>query len=292
MPRRTAQVFESVYLIDTAQIFRESIRVILLHPTQFHSISIFFFSPLSISLFISHFLVRYFPQIPSWSINITDHLLGHPLLKILSKTIIHLIICFPSFITFSLIGRAATIQAVSDNYNGISLDRRRLLTKSGMTWIKLLHTSFWEFFIVLGLFGALLISLATVPKLLFSMGLLSSRMLGFLCVLGFLGIPFCVVFAQLMVVGNLAKVLSVLEGECYGLESLLKANNLIKGRRQTALIMTLLSNMSLRLVEFLFEFRICRDISIWEAPLLVSMYSSVLVFDSVMNVVFYYACKP
>lgn len=163
--------------------------------------------------------------------------------------------------------------------------------KSGMTWIKLLHTSFWEFFIVLGLFGALLISLATVPKILFSMGLCSG-MLGFLCVLSFLGIPFCVVFAQIMVMGNLAKVLSVLESECYGLESLLKANNLMKGRRQTALIMALLSNMSFRLVEFLFEFRMCRDIGIWEAPLLVSMYSSVLVFDSVMNVVFYHACKP
>nr|POF02689.1 dna mismatch repair protein msh7 [Quercus suber] len=111
-------------------------------------------------------------------------------------------------------------------------------------------------------------------------------------VLGILGVPFCVAFAHVMVVGNLARVLSVLEGESYGFESLLKAKSLMEGKRQTALIMALSSNMGLRLVERLFEFRMCSGISLWEAPLLVSMYSLVLVFDTVMNVVFYYACKP
>lgn len=163
--------------------------------------------------------------------------------------------------------------------------------KSGVAWIKLLHTSFWEFIIVVSLFGALVVSLATVPKMLLAAGI-CSNMLGFLCALGILGIPFCVVFAHLMVVGNLARVLSVVESECYGLESFLTANKLTEGRRQTALALTLLSNTSLRLVEFLFEFRMCTDISIWEGPILVSMYSSVLVFDTVMNAVFYYACKP
>ncbi|KAK3210756.1 hypothetical protein Dsin_015462 [Dipteronia sinensis] len=155
-----------------------------------------------------------------------------------------------------------------------------------MAWNKLLHTSFWEFLIVLGLFGVLIAGLATLPKILFSGGTF-----GFLVIVGFLGIPFCVAFAHIMVVGNLAKVSSVLESECYGLESLFKANNLMEGRRQTALVMALLSNTSLRLIECLFEFRMDKGISVWEGPLLVSMYSSVLVFETVMNVVFYYACK-
>ncbi|KAL5768877.1 hypothetical protein ACOSP7_015423 [Xanthoceras sorbifolium] len=290
MPRRTSQVFESVYLMNTNQIFRESIRVILLHPTHFHSISIFLFSPLSISLFISHFLIYQFPQITSLTIDIADHLLGYPLPKTLSKTIFHLIICFPFSITFSLVGRAATIQAVSDNYNRINLDGKRLLMRSGMVWIKLLHTSFWEFLIVFGLFGVLIAGLATLPKILFAGGIYW-RMFSFLVVVGFLGIAFCVAFAHIMVLGNLAKVLSVLECECYGLESLFKANNLMEGRRQTALVMALLGTTSLRLVECLFEFRMGKGISVWEGPVLVSMYSSLLVFETVMNVVFYHACK-
>ncbi|KAK7849281.1 hypothetical protein CFP56_003225 [Quercus suber] len=97
-------------------------------------------------------------------------------------------------------------------------------------------------------------------------------MLGLWGVLGILGVPFCVAFAHVMVVGNLARVLSVLEGESYGFESLLKAKSLMEGKRQTALVMALSSNMGLRLVERLFEFRMCSGISLWEAPLLVSIY--------------------
>lgn len=291
MARRTAQVLDTMYLMNTAQIFKESMRLILLHSTQFHSISIFLFSPLPISLFLSHFLIHHFPQIPSSTIfGVTHSLFGHPLPKLLSKTMVHIIICFPSSITFSLLGRAATVQAVSDSYNGINLDGRRLLLRSGVAWIKLLHTTFWEFLTVLGLIGVLVVNLAVVPKILHLFGI-CSEILGFWGVLGFLGVPFCLAFAHVMVVGNMARVLSVLEGDCYGFESLLRAKTLMEGRRQTALIMALLSNMGFRLVECVFEFRMCKGINLWEGPVLVSMYSLVLVFDTVMNVVFYYACK-
>lgn len=162
--------------------------------------------------------------------------------------------------------------------------------RSVLAWIKLLHTSFCELLIVFGLLGVLVASLATLPKILLAWGI-CSKILGVWGILGVLGVPFCVAFAHVMVVGNLARVLSILEGECYGFESLLKAKSLMEGRRRTALVMALLSNMGLRLVECLFEFRMSSGISLWEAPLLVSMYSLVLVFDTIMNVVFYYACK-
>ncbi|XP_022755057.1 uncharacterized protein LOC111303221 [Durio zibethinus] len=290
MPRRTAQVLESIYLMNTAEIFRESIRIILLHPTHFHSISIFLFSPLPVSLFFSHFLIHHFPQIPSSTVTITDNLFGHRLPNLLSKTIVHIIICIPSSITFSLLGRAATVQAVSDSYNGINLDGRRLFMRSGSAWFKLFHTRFWEILIILGLFGGLLVGLAAAPKILYTLGICSTK-LGFWGVLGFLGIPFCVIFAHVMVVGNMANVISVLETECYGLDSLWKAKNLMEGRRQSALVMALLSNMGFRLVECFFELRMSMGICMWEIPVLISMYSLVLVFETVMNVVFYYACK-
>ncbi|GFY98337.1 hypothetical protein Acr_12g0008780 [Actinidia rufa] len=228
-------------------------------------------------------------------LRLADHLLeqngGLPLPKLLSVNIVRIVICLPSAITFSLLGRAATIQAVSDSYNGINLNGRRLFTRGGLAWVKLLQTSFLEFMIVVGLTGVLVASLATVPKILLACGIRSTG-LGFWGVLGFLGIPFCVAFAHVMVVGNLAWVLNVLEGECYGFESLAKARSLMKGRKQTALGMTLLSNVGFRLVESLFEFRMNKGLSLWEGPMLVSMYSFVLILDTVMNVVFYYTCKP
>lgn len=162
--------------------------------------------------------------------------------------------------------------------------------RSGLNWIKLLNTCLCELIIVLGLLGVLVASLAVVPKILFAWGV-CSEVLGFWGVLGFLGVPFCVAFAHVMVVGNLARVLSVLEGECYGFETLIKAKRLMERKRKTALVMALLSNVGFRLVECLFDFRMSKGINLWEGPLLVSMYSLLLVFDTVMNVVFYYTCK-
>ncbi|GMI97713.1 hypothetical protein like AT1G26650 [Hibiscus trionum] len=280
MARRTTQVFQSIYLMNTLEIFRESIRLILLHPTHFHSISVFLFSPIPASLFFSHFLVHRFPEIPPSTMTLIDRLFGHRMPNFPYKTIVHIVICIPSLITFSLLGRAATIQAVSDSYNGINLDGRRLLMRSGSAWIKLLHTRSWELLIILGLFGAMAVGFGVF-----------SVAIGFWGILGLLGIPFCLIFAHVTVVGNMANVITVLESECYGLGSLWKAKNLMEGRRQTGLVMALLSNIGLRLVECLFELRICRGMSVWEIPVLISMYSSVLVLETVMNVVLYYACK-
>ncbi|XP_058075626.1 uncharacterized protein LOC131224078 [Magnolia sinica] len=298
MTRRT-QIFESIHLIDTPQICRESIRILLLHPTQFQSISIFLFSPLPISLFLSHLLIHQYPKIPPSTFKLTTLLFGQdgpPFeqngpLNILSNSLFSYIMCFPSSITFLLLGKAATAHLIANTYNGIGHSRRRLLARSGVVWVKLLHTWFWEFLIVLGLSWVFGVCLATLPNMLFAYGI-CSKMIGVWVVLGFLGIPFCIVFAHVMVVGSLAKVVSVLEEDCYGFESLVKAKDLIKGRRQTALAMALISNVGLRLVEGLFEFRLWKGISMWEGPMLVSMYSLVLVLDTVMNVVFFFTCKP
>ncbi|KAE8705830.1 putative sulfate transporter 3.4 [Hibiscus syriacus] len=288
--RRTPQALESIYLMNTAEIFRESIRLILFHPTHFHSISVFLFSPIPASLFLSHFLVRRFPEIPTLATTIVHRFFGHRPRNFPSETIVHVVVCVPSSITFALLGRAAAIRAVSDTYNCVNLDGRRLLMRSGSNWIKLLHTRSWELLIILGLFGSLSIGLAATPKILLTFGICSVE-IGFWGVLGILGIPFCLIFAHVMVVGNMANVISVLESEYHGLDSMWKAKQLMGERRQTGLVVALLSNMGLRAVECLFELRIRRGICAWEIPVLISMYSSLLVLETVMNVVLYYACK-
>uniref|UniRef100_A0A6N2MLN5 Uncharacterized protein n=1 Tax=Salix viminalis TaxID=40686 RepID=A0A6N2MLN5_SALVM len=146
----------------------------LLHPTHFHSISIFLFSPLPISLIISHFLIRSSPRLQLSTTSITDHLVEHygvlplPHPHLASKTLTHIIISFPSSITFGLLGQAATVQLVSDSYNGIYLNGRRLIMRSRTAWIKLLRTFFWELLILLALwviFAATLVSVldALIP---------------------------------------------------------------------------------------------------------------------------------
>ncbi|KAK9102194.1 hypothetical protein Sjap_019448 [Stephania japonica] len=292
--RAASHPFESVHLINTAKIFRESIRILLRHSTHFQSISIFLFSPLSLSLFMSHFLVHNFPTIPSFIVTLLNYLFNHNeahhIIKLLSKTTVHIIITLPSSITFGLVGRAAAIQAVADSYNGVALNERRLFMRSGLVWIKLLHTCCLEFFIVSILLGSLVVSLAIVPKILLACGVCSSGF-GFWAVLAVLGIPFCVGFAHIMVVGNLARVFVVLE-DCCGFESLRRAKVLTEGRRQSVLMMVLVRNVGFRLLEFLFDFRLFKGLSFLEGLVLASMYSLVLVLDSITNSVFYHTCKP
>ena len=81
---------------------------------------------------------------------------------------------------------------------------------------------------------------------------------------------------------------------------------LIRGRTQIALLMALVINMSLALVESLFQYivmgmrhgsnfyneiRRLSSLATWEAPLLTFMYSMVGVMEGVMSYVFYYTCK-
>ncbi|CAI0389913.1 unnamed protein product [Linum tenue] len=293
MPRRrgTNHILDSFHHLNATRVVKESIRVLLLHLTHFHSISVFLFSPLSVSLFISHFLTHHFPYLTPFTANLLRGYGPPPLLlELLLKASLRVIICFPSSITFLLLGKAATIQAVSDSYDGVGLDRRRILLRSGEAWFNLLQTSLCESIVVLCLWGVFAVSLATIPIILSACGL-CSQIMGFQIVLGVLGVPFCLGFAYIVVLGNLAKVAAVLEPDCCGFKALVEANTVTVKRQQTALAVSLVGNMGFTIVELLFEVRVQRGFSFWEVSLLISMYSFMLVFDTVMNVVFYFACK-
>ena len=50
--------------------------------------------------------------------------------------------------------------------------------RSGHAWIKLLHTTFWEFIIVFGLLGVFVVNLVILPKMFNAFGICSKE-LGF-----------------------------------------------------------------------------------------------------------------
>ncbi|KAG9459301.1 hypothetical protein H6P81_003809 [Aristolochia fimbriata] len=240
---RSSHVMEPVQLMNAPQICRESIRILLVHPTHFQSISIFFFSPLAVSLFISHFIIRWSPTMADSTLSLGTYLFGENRalpLRMLSSSIFSFVLCFPASITFSLLGKAATIQAVADSYYGVNLTtRRRLLTRrSGGIWVKLLHTYFWRHLIVFCLFWFFITGLALLPRMLTTYNICSS-FFAFWAVLALLGLAFCISFAHVMVVGDLAWVLTVLESDCCGLKSMSRAKKLLKGRRHIALLLAL-----------------------------------------------------
>ena len=99
-----------------------------------------------------------------------------------------------------------------------------------------------------------------------------------------------------MIVCNLAGVISVLENRS-GVEALLRSMRLMRGQTHAGLMIFLGSTIGLAFVEGLFEHRV-KTLSygdgssrIWEAPLLVLMYSFVVLVDSMMSAVFYFTCR-
>jgi hypothetical protein len=110
------------------------------------------------------------------------------------------------------------------------------------------------------------------------------------------GLIFSVVFANAIIICNIAIVICVLE-DVSGPEALVQSGALIRGQTQVGLLIFLGSTIGMAFVEGLFEHRV-KTLSygdgssrIWEGPLLVVMYSFVVLIDSMMSAVFYFSCR-
>ncbi|XP_020522883.1 uncharacterized protein LOC110007269 [Amborella trichopoda] len=210
----------------------------------------------------------------------------------LSNSTLSFIMCFPLYITFSLLAKAAVSQAVKDSYDGIkpSIESTLHDIRGGLIWAKMIHTCVWEKIITVGFHFFFLILLKLVFNAFFSLHL-GQKMWVFWAVLGVVCVFYCIGLANIIIVCNLAGILPVLEADSYGFEAMIRANNLIRERRQTALIMALITKLNLGFIECLFEHKMSRSLGLWEVPMLVSMYSLVLVMENIMTAVFHRMCR-
>ncbi|XP_035539421.1 uncharacterized protein LOC108986548 [Juglans regia] len=110
------------------------------------------------------------------------------------------------------------------------------------------------------------------------------------------GLVFSVIFANAIIICNIAIVISVLE-DVSGPQAMLRSSVLIKGQTQVGLLIFLGSTIGMAFIEGLFEHRV-KTLSygdgssrIWEGPLLVIMYSFMVLIDSMMSAVFYFSCR-
>jgi hypothetical protein len=194
---------------------------------------------------------------------------------------------------------------VASAYAGNRPSWQRLIQQLPKLWKRLLGTYMWVSLLILGFSGLMFVLMSAVISGVSILGLPAIWVIGAaLCG----AILFSIVFAHAMIVCNLATVVCVMEPDCcYGLDAIFKAMFLIRGRTQIALLMVLITNMSLTLVENLFQYRVMgmshgsrfyyknssriSSSAFWEALLLIFMYSMVGVMEVVTSCVFYYTCK-
>lgn len=201
--------------------------------------------------------------------------------------------CFPLYVTLLLLSNAAAVYSVDCTYSKKIFDGSKFYVVIRKIWQRVVSTYLWFCMLIvscLTLFLVLLVALSS----LFSVIGVPLDFIVWSAVL--VGLAFSVVFVNAIIIGHLAGVVSVLE-DVSGLQALSRSSLLIKGQTQVGILIFVGSTVGMAFVKGLFEHRV-RTLSygdgssrIWEGPLLVLMYSFVVLIDSMMNAVFYFSCK-
>ncbi|CAN6881631.1 unnamed protein product [Brassica oleracea] len=210
-----------------------------------------------------------------------------------AETAVSSAMCFPLFVTVSLLSKAAVVYSVDATYSREKVEINKFLAALKKLWKRVVYTYLWVCILIVGCFTFFCVLLVSICS--------SFSVLGFspdFNVYGaiLVGLAFSIVFANAIIVCNTAVVISVLE-DVSGAGALVRASDLIKGQVQVGLLIFLGSTLGLAFVEGLFDHRVKKvsygdgSSRLWEGPLLVVMYSFVTLIDSMMSAVFYFSCR-
>lgn len=201
--------------------------------------------------------------------------------------------CFPLYATLLLMSKAAVVYSVDCTYSRKVFDVSKFYVTVRKIWWRVLLTYLWACMVIVGCVTLCLVLLVAVSGLLSIIGF-PPDLIVYTGII--VGLVLSIFFANAIVICDLAIVVSVLE-DVVGSHALLRSSMLIRGQIQVGLMIFLVSTIGLAFVEGLFEHRV-KTLSygdgssrLWEGPLLVLMYSFVVLVGSMMSAVFYFSCK-
>ncbi|XP_058081055.1 uncharacterized protein LOC131229183 [Magnolia sinica] len=288
------------YSMNALEILRETIRILRFNSTCFLAIAAVLICPVS-AILLSNALVN-----QSIVKRLTVRLLllarscGLPLIpslkqscQRLSEMVASAAFCFPFYITFLLLAKAAIVYSVACTYAGKKVAGSKFFATVAKIWRRVLVTYMWVCMAIIGCVALFMVLLVIVCNI-FVLVCFPSELIVYPALV--VEVVFAVVFAHAIIVCNLATVISVLE-DVSGPQAFLRSVFLIKGQTQVGLLIFLGSTIGMTFVEGLFEHRV-KTLSygdgssrIWEGPLLVVMYSFVVLVDYMMSAVFYFTCR-
>lgn len=289
------------HTMNALEILRETVRILRYNLLAFTLILLLLICPVS-AILLPNLLVD---QSVVNSLTLRLVLLakssGLPLLPFVrnscqkfSETAVSSAACFPLFVTLSLLSRAAVVYSVDCTYSRRKVVAiTKFLAIMQRLWRRLVFTYLWICVVVVVCLTSFCVFLVAVCSSLYVLGF-SPDFNAYGAI--FIGLGFSVVFANVIIICNTTIVISILE-DVSGPRALVRANDLIKGQTQVGLLIFLGSTIGLTFVEGLFEHRV-KILSygdgssrVWEGPLLVVMYSFVVLIDTMMSAVFYFSCR-
>ncbi|KAL5198807.1 hypothetical protein ABZP36_002319 [Zizania latifolia] len=287
--------------MNAMEILRETVRVLRADPHGFMSVLFLLLCPASGCLLLSAAALDGAAVLP-----LTRRLLvaaaasGLPLTHFvrqlahhLAATLVASVASFPALFTLLLAARAAVAYAVAAVYAGKPLAAADLSLLSRRAWPRLAATYALACAAVIAclatFLGLLITACSTLKSMLYPPDIVVCA--GLVTVLAF-----SVAYAHTIVVCNLGGVIAVLE-DVAGVNAMRRSVQLMHGQMHVGLLIFLGSTIGLAFVDGLFEHRV-KTLSygdgssrLWEGPLLVLMYSFVMLIESMMNAVFYFTCR-
>ncbi|KAH6771175.1 Son of sevenless protein [Perilla frutescens var. hirtella] len=294
---RSNHHFHSMSALD---ILRETVWILRFNSTGFMAIVAVLICPVSAVLLSNVLVDQSIVKRLSFRLLLVAKSSGLPLKPFikqschrLAEMVVSVAMCFPLFVTLSLLSKAAVVYSVDCTYSRKKFDYSKFYVIIGKVWKRIVFTYLWGCVIMSGCLTLFLVLLVVVSCVFLIMGFPSDLILYPAMVVGLI---FSIIFANAIIICNTAIVISVLE-DVSGPQALLRSSSLIKGQTQVGLMIFLGSTIGMAFVEGLFEHRV-KTLSygdgssrIWEGPLLVVMYSFVVMIDSMMSTVFYFSCK-
>nr|XP_043625940.1 uncharacterized protein LOC122597407 [Erigeron canadensis] len=210
-----------------------------------------------------------------------------------SEMVISGIVCFPLYITLLLISKAAVAYLVECTYSRKKFDSYKFYVIMKTVWRRVFSTYLLICMVIIGCITLLIMLLICVSNLLFVFGL-TSNLIAYIAIA--IGLVFSLFLAHTLIVCDISMVISILE-DVSGPQALLRSSVLIRGQTQVGLIIFLGSTIGMALVKGLFEYRMKslgyeeKGSRIWERPVLVVIYSFLVLIDFMMSTVFYFSCK-
>ncbi|KAJ7529076.1 hypothetical protein O6H91_15G033100 [Diphasiastrum complanatum] len=257
--RSLARNFDHFHVFGVIQILRESIIVFRNDSSFFSWILMALLAPLSAVILCQILVTGPVIKRLAWQMEAAAQMrsfLANPLHKtvllMISENVVSNGFCSPFFITLSLLSKASISYKVACMYAGHQPLFPSFLTAVLKIYKHLLLTYIW---ICLSTFGSVtsFTLWVVIVTALFQFLRFSADIVFLVSTVS--AIIFCVFFAHLLVICNLANVVSVLEDK-YGSSALIRAFSLIKGRTQVALLLLLLSTTMATLIDGLFQYRV------------------------------------
>jgi hypothetical protein len=196
---------------------------------------------------------------------------------------------FTVLLILSLLSTSAVVYAIACIYTGREVSFNKVMSVVPKVWKRLMVTFLctYLFFFVYNV-AAIIVIVSVIVVFVPSKATLS--------VLVLLGVMYFIGFVYMTIIWQLASVVSVLE-DTYGVRAMIKSKELIKGKIGVAIVVFLKLNISLGIVQFIFEQLVVHGQSLGTVNrtasgiLCLLLLLGLFLFGLVIQTVIYFVCK-